>query len=89
MTGALGRVRSAALLLLVAAPLALAACAGSGYHYVKSTEDKTYFKVPESWNLYDEESILGALKGPSRRTRSPSAATPRGRRSSTPIPTRR
>ncbi len=63
MTGALGRVRSAALLLLVAAPLALAACAGSGYHYVKSSEDKTYFKVPESWHLYDEESILGALKG--------------------------
>ena len=63
MTGALGRVRSAAVLLLVAAPLALAACAGTGYHYVKSTEDKTYFKVPESWKLYDEESVLGALKG--------------------------
>lgn len=63
MTGALGRVRSAALLLLVAAPLALAACAGSGYHYVKSSEDKTYFKVPENWHLYDEESVLGALKG--------------------------
>ena len=51
------------MLLLVAAPLALAACAGSGYHYVKSCEDKTYFKVPESWKLYDEESVLGALKG--------------------------
>jgi hypothetical protein len=63
MTGALGRVRSAAVLLLVAAPLVLAACAGSGYHYVKSTEDKTYFKVPESWKLYDEESVLSALKG--------------------------
>ena len=63
MTGALGRVRSAAMLLLVAAPLALAACAGSGYHYVKSSEDKTYFKVPENWHLYDEESVLGALEG--------------------------
>jgi hypothetical protein len=63
MTGALGRVRSAAVWLLVAAPLVLAACAGSGYHYVKSTEDKTYFKVPDSWKLYDEESVLGALKG--------------------------
>ena len=63
MTGALGRVRSAAVLLLVAAPLVLAACAGSGYHYVKSTEDKTYFKVPDSWKLYDEESVLSALKG--------------------------
>jgi hypothetical protein len=63
MTGALGRVRSAAVLLLVAAPLALTACGGSGYNYVKSTEDKTYFKVPDSWKLYDEESVLGALKG--------------------------
>ena len=63
MTGALTRVRSAAMLLLVAAPLALAACAGSGYHYVKSSEDKTYFKVPENWHLYDEESVLGALEG--------------------------
>jgi hypothetical protein len=63
MTGALGRVRSAAVLLLVAAPLALAACAGSGYNYVKSSEDKTYFKVPENWHLYDEESVLGALEG--------------------------
>jgi hypothetical protein len=63
MTGALGRVRSAAMLLLVAAPLVLAACAGTGYHYVKSSEDKTYFKVPENWHLYDEESVLGALEG--------------------------
>ena len=63
MTGALGRVRSAAVLLLLAAPLVLAACAGSGYHYVKSSEDKTYFKVPDNWKLYDENSVLGALKG--------------------------
>ena len=63
MTGALRRVRSAAVLLLVAAPLLLVACAGSGYHYVKSSEDKTYFKVPDSWKLYDEDSVLSALKG--------------------------
>jgi hypothetical protein len=63
MTGALGRVRFAAVLLVVAAPLVLAACASSGYHYVKSTQDKTYFKVPDSWKLYDQESVLNALKG--------------------------
>ena len=56
-------MRSAAVVLLVAAPLALAACAGSGYHYVKSSENKTYFKVPDSWKLYDQESVLDALKG--------------------------
>jgi hypothetical protein len=63
MTGGLGRVRSAAVLLLVAAPFALAACAGTGYHYVKSSENKTYFKVPDSWKLYDQDSVLDALKG--------------------------
>jgi hypothetical protein len=57
------RSASAALLLAVAAPVVLAACAGTGYHYVKSSEDQTYFKVPESWKLYDEESVLDALKG--------------------------
>jgi hypothetical protein len=63
MTAALGRVRSTAVVLLVAAPLVLAACAGSGYHYVKSSENKTYFKVPDSWRLYDQNSVLDALKG--------------------------
>ena len=63
MTGGLGRVRSAAALLLVAAPLILAACAGTGYHYVKNTNDKTYFKVPDDWKLYDQNSVLDALKG--------------------------
>ncbi|MEX1009110.1 MAG: hypothetical protein WD271_14885 [Acidimicrobiia bacterium] len=63
MTGGLGRARSATALLLLAAPLAFAACAGTGYHYVKSSENKTYFKVPDSWKLYDQDSVLDALKG--------------------------
>jgi len=63
MTGRLGRVRLLAGALLVAAPLVLAACAGSGYNYVKNSEDKTYFKVPDSWKLYGQDSVLNALKG--------------------------
>jgi hypothetical protein len=63
MTAGSGRVRSAVVLLLLAAPLALVACAGSGYHYVKSSENKTYFKLPDSWKLYDQDSVLDALKG--------------------------
>jgi len=63
MTAGLGRARSAVVLLLLAAPLALVACAGTGYHYVKSSENKTYFKVPDSWKLYDQDSVLDALKG--------------------------
>ncbi len=39
----------------------LAACAGSGYHYVKSSEDRTYFKVPENWKLYDEDQVIKTL----------------------------
>jgi hypothetical protein len=46
-----------------AAAVLLSACAGSGYHYVKSSENHTYFKVPEGWKLYDEESLLKASKG--------------------------
>ena len=30
-------------------------CGGSGYHYVKSSEDRTFFKVPDDWKLYDED----------------------------------
>jgi hypothetical protein len=39
----------------------LGACSGSGYHYVKSSEDRTYFKVPDEWKLYDEDQVLATL----------------------------
>jgi len=35
-----------------------AGCAGSGYHYVKNSDDRTYFKVPEGWKLFDEDQVL-------------------------------
>src|SRR5438093_1380543 len=62
MTVRSGRVRPVAAALLLAAPLLLAACAGSGYHYVKSSENHTYFKVPDNWKLYDQDTVLDALK---------------------------
>lgn len=53
------------VLILTAAVTATAAlvagCANSGYNYVKSSEDKTYFKVPSDWKLYDEDAILQQL----------------------------
>jgi hypothetical protein len=49
------------LVLFAAAATLLAACAGSGYHYVKSSDDHTYFKVPESWKLFDEQTIVHNL----------------------------
>jgi hypothetical protein len=45
---------------VVAAALVLAACGGSGYHYVKSSEDRTFFKVPDDWELYDNDTLLDA-----------------------------
>jgi hypothetical protein len=35
-----------------------AACSSTGYHYVKNSDDRTYFKVPEAWKLYGEEQVL-------------------------------
>ena len=36
----------------------LAGCADSGYDYVKSSSDRTYFKVPSNWTLFDEEEVV-------------------------------
>ncbi len=47
---------------VVALALLLSACAGSGFHYVKSSSDHTYFKVPTSWKLYDNDALLKAAK---------------------------
>ena len=48
--------------LLLAAAAVLSACGGSGYHYVKSSEDRTFFKVPDDWELYDNDALLDASK---------------------------
>jgi hypothetical protein len=37
-----------------------AACSSSGYHYVKNSDDRTYFKVPDGWKLYGEDEVLSA-----------------------------
>jgi hypothetical protein len=37
-----------------------AACASTGYHYVKNSDDRTYFKVPDAWKLYSEDEVLKA-----------------------------
>jgi hypothetical protein len=48
--------------VFIAAVLALAGivagCADSGFQYVKSSEDRTYFKVPDRWTLFDEDAIM-------------------------------
>jgi hypothetical protein len=45
----------------LAAAVFVAGCADSGFNYVKSSEDKTYFKVPDRWTLFDETDVLDGL----------------------------
>ena len=44
----------------LAAIVALAGCS-SGYHYVSNSGDRTYFKVPKRWTLFDEKEILNGI----------------------------
>lgn len=60
-TGAMARAPRLRLLAVVLVGGVLAAsCASTGYHYVKNSDDKTYFKVPDDWKLYDHDTILDA-----------------------------
>lgn len=38
----------------------LSACGSPKYHYVKSTSDRTFMRVPSKWTLYDEDALLEA-----------------------------
>ena len=48
--------------MVVAAAAALAlvlgACGAPRYHYVKSTSDRTFVRVPQDWTIYDEDELL-------------------------------
>ena len=55
------RRRIVTMSAVLAAGLLVAGCADSGFNYVKSSDDKTYFKVPDRWTLYDEDAVLDGL----------------------------
>ena len=42
------------------AAFAASACAGGGYHYVKSSEGQSYFRIPDRWQLFDHDQLLAA-----------------------------
>lgn len=44
--------------LLACAAMVLAACGAPRYHYVKSTSDRTFMRVPSKWTLFDEDQLL-------------------------------
>lgn len=53
--------RWGALAVLVAAVVVAAACGAPKYHYVKSSADRTYVRVPHDWTLFDEEQLVSRL----------------------------
>ena len=55
-----GRPRRAQWLFAAAVAFALVggACGGPEYHYVKSTSDRTFVRLPSDWTLYDEDDLL-------------------------------
>lgn len=60
--------RDAHIIAVVAASvLALVACGSPKYHYVKSTSDHTFMRLPAAWKLYNEDQIFASG------TRSPEA----------------
>ncbi len=50
-------VARAALFALVGA-IALAACGAPDYQYVKNSSDRTFVRVPQQWQLFDEDELL-------------------------------
>lgn len=46
--------------LMAALAVLLSSCGGSGFKYVGSSEDKTYFKVPIDWTEYNKQQLLVA-----------------------------
>jgi hypothetical protein len=55
------RLRSGGVAAVLALAVAGAACSSSGYQYVKNSDDRTYFKVPDGWKLYDEDALTATL----------------------------
>jgi hypothetical protein len=52
--------RIACISAVLAAAVLVAGC-GSSFNYVKSSEDKTYFKVPKRWTLFDENAVMDGV----------------------------
>ncbi|GAB3683787.1 hypothetical protein GCM10027589_53250 [Actinocorallia lasiicapitis] len=53
--------RALALSLPLPFALALTACGSPSYHYVKNSDEHTYFKVPAGWHEIDEKSLNATL----------------------------
>ena len=55
------RARWGAVAAVVASVLVAGACGSPKYHYVKSSADGTYVRVPHEWTLFDEDQLVTGL----------------------------
>jgi hypothetical protein len=58
--GLSGRVRHHSVVAAVCLGLA-SSCAGTGFRYVRDGDTDTYFKVPESWTVFQREELFPAF----------------------------
>ena len=49
--------------LAVAVAVVSSACTGSGFAYLQNTETKTYFKIPQEWEVFDQRDLAGGDGG--------------------------
>ncbi len=56
-----GRGRRGVMAIAVTALLVAVACGSPKYHYVKSSADRTYVRVPHDWTLFDEDELVTRL----------------------------
>lgn len=52
------RFARTALLLVATAGVLIASCGAPRYHYVKSTSNRTFVRVPSEWAIFDEDDLL-------------------------------
>jgi len=57
--------------MAVIALVLLAACSGTKFEYVRSTQTKTAFKVPGGWTVFDKATFLGEAPGAQATTPDP------------------
>jgi hypothetical protein len=70
LSGPRSRVLRAVAVAAVTA-IALGACSESSHRYVRNTDVRTAFKIPEAWATFEESEIMGTGTGPQPSTPDP------------------
>jgi hypothetical protein len=65
------RAALATALVVTIGALSLAACGDAEFEYVRNTQARTAFKVPQEWTIFDEATMLGDAGGAGASTPDP------------------